>query len=181
MKLFELPKGLGVFEDNDVEIGAGRFGPYVKYDGKFISMPKGQDPLEIELDQAVELVKAKQKEDMPVGEYEGKPITRGKGRFGPFVKWDGMFINIPRRYDPDNLSLDETYELIKAKIEKEANRYIQQWPKEKIALENGRWGPFIRFKKKSIKIPRAKDEKLDPEVLKTWTLEDVKKIIDGEK
>ena len=181
MKLFELPKVLGVFEDKDVEIGAGRFGPYVKYDGKFISMPKGQDPLEIELDQAVELVKAKQKEDMPVGEYEGKPITRGKGRFGPFVKWDGMFINIPRRYDPDNLSLDETFELIKAKIEKEANRYIQQWPKEKIALENGRWGPFIRFKKKSIKIPRAKDEKLDPEVLKTWTLEDVKKIIDGTK
>jgi len=177
MKLFELPKTLGVFEDKDVEIGAGRFGPYVKYDGKFISLPKGQDPLEVDMDQAVEMVKAKIKEDMPIGQYEGKDMTRGKGRFGPFIKWDGMFINIPRRFDPDTITMDEILELVKAKIEKEANRYIKQWPKEKIALENGRWGPFIRFKKKSIKIPKEKGEKLDPEVLKEWTLEDVQKII----
>ncbi len=177
MELFKLPRTVGQFEEKDVEIGAGRYGPYVKFDGKFVSLPKGMDPMQIELDQAIELILQKRKEDEPIGTYEDLPITKGKGRFGPFLKWNGMYVNVNKKYDFDNLTLDEAHELIKAKVEKEANRYIKQWPKEKIALENGRWGPFIRFKKKSIKIPRAKGELLDPEVLKQWTLEEVQKII----
>ncbi|MEL6389465.1 MAG: type I DNA topoisomerase [Bacteroidota bacterium] len=179
MKLFELPKILGQWEEKDVEIGAGRYGPYAKYDGKFVSLPRGMDPLEVDFDTAIELIKAKLKEDEPIGTYEGLPITKGKGRFGPFVKWNDLFVNIPKRFDPDTITMDEIHGLIKIKAEKEANKYIKQWPKEKIALENGRWGPFIRFKKKSIKIPREKGEKLDPEKLKEWTLEDVQKIIDA--
>ncbi|MFT4566911.1 MAG: DNA topoisomerase-1 [Saprospiraceae bacterium] len=177
MDLFKLPRTVGQYEDKDVEIGAGRFGPYVKFDEKFVSLPKGTDPLEIELPFAIELIEKKRKEDAPIGEYEDLPISKGVGRFGPFLKWNGMFINVNKKYDFDNLSLDDAYILIKAKVEKEANRYIKQWPKEKIALENGRWGPFIRVKKKSVKIPKEKGEILDIEELKKWTLEDVKKII----
>ncbi len=91
-------------------------------------------------------------EDAPIGYYEEKPITKGKGRFGPFIKWNDLFINVPRAYNFDNLTQKDCNELIEKKIEKEANRYIQQWPEEKIALENGRWGPFIRFGKKMLKI-----------------------------
>ncbi|MCL4122049.1 UNVERIFIED_CONTAM: hypothetical protein GTU68_043761 [Idotea baltica] len=177
MDLFKLPRTVGQYEEKDVEIGAGRFGPYVKFDEKFVSLPKGVDPLEIELPAAIELIEQKRKEDAPIGEYDNLPISKGVGRFGPFLKWNGMFINVNKKYDFDNLSTEDVNTLIKAKIEKEANRYIKQWPKEKIALENGRWGPFIRVKKKSIKIPKEKGEKLDVEELKKWTIEDVKKII----
>jgi len=177
MDLFKLPRTVGQYEDKDVEIGAGRFGPYVKFDEKFVSLPKDVDPLEIELSAAIELIEQKRKEDAPIGEYENLPISKGVGRFGPFLKWNGMFINVNKKYDFDNLSKEDVNTLIKAKIEKEANRYIKQWPKEKIALENGRWGPFIRVKKKSIKIPKEKGEILDIEELKKWTIEDVKKII----
>ena len=91
-----------------------------------------------------------------------------------------MFINVPKRYDFDNLTSTEINELIEAKIEKEANRYIQRWEKEKIAIENGRWGPFIRFGKKNIKLPKVDGQKIEADVLKTWSLEDVKKIIESE-
>ncbi len=177
MKLFELPKNLGDYEGKEVIIGAGRYGPYVKYNEKFISLPKGQDPMKVGMDLAVELIQQKQKEDAPVSTYEGKDVTKGKGRFGPYLKWEGLFVNVPKRYDFENLTEKEMHELIAAKVEKEANRYIQQWPKEKIAIENGRWGPFFRVKKKSVKIPKKGDEKWTQEELKLLTLEEVKKMI----
>jgi len=90
-----------------------------------------------------------------------------------------LFINVPVRYNFDNLSKTEIDELINAKIEKESNRYIQQWEKEKIAIENGRWGPFIRFGKQMLKLGKnpASGEKYTPEDLKQVSLEDVKKLI----
>jgi DNA topoisomerase-1 len=178
MDLFKLPKTIGEYEGKEVTIGRGRFGPYVKFDEKFVSLPRAIDPLEVELDTAIQLIEEKRKEDAPMGTYKGKPITKGKGRFGPFLKWDALFVNVPKKYDLDTISLDDAFELIEKKIEKEANRYIHNWPEEKIAVENGRWGPFIRFKKKSIKLPNGKEgKKMSPEEAKELKLEDVKKII----
>jgi DNA topoisomerase-1 len=107
------------------------------------------------------------------------PVTKGKGRFGPFIKWNDLYINIPVRYNFDNLSQQDIEELISAKIEKEANRYIQQWESEKIAIENGRWGPFIRFGKQMLKLGKnaATNQKFTPEDLAAISLEDVKKLI----
>ena len=85
---------------------SGRFGPYVKFGEQFISIPKGEDPLEIDMDRAIELIKEKQKTDAPIANYEGKPVTRGQGRFGPYFKWEGMFINVPKRYNFDDASAD---------------------------------------------------------------------------
>ncbi len=179
--LFQLPKILGDFEDKEVLIGMGRFGPYVKFDEKFISIPKDEDPLDLTKERAIELILEKRKADAPVMSYQSLDVTKGKGRFGPFIKWNGWFINIPRRYDPENLSKEDMIELIEAKKEKEANRFVQQWPDEKIAIENGRWGPFIRFKKKSIKLPKNKDDKrMTSEEAKELTLEVVKKLIEEE-
>jgi DNA topoisomerase-1 len=90
-----------------------------------------------------------------------------------------MFINVPRRYNFDGLSQKEINELIEAKIKKEANRYIKQWPEEKISIENGRWGPFIRFGKKMLKLGKKDDDtKYTTEELATLSLDDVKKIIE---
>jgi len=180
IKLFELPKTLGQHEGVDVIIAVGRFGPYVRFDKSYISIPKGQDPMTVSMEQAVELIKEKQKMDAPIFTYKELPVTKGKGRFGPFLKWNDMFINIPKRIDPETLTLEEAIPLIDAKIEKEANRYVHQWPDEGISVENGRWGPYIKFKKKNIKIPKVDDKRVTTEEAKEMTLEDFKKIIEAE-
>lgn len=181
LELFKLPMEVGEYKDKKMVVGIGRFGPYVRWGDEFVSLPKGSDPLTVSYEQALDLVKEKEIADKPIFEFEGKGVTKGKGRFGPFLKWNDMFINIPRRFDPNSLSQQDAVDLIKAKIEKEKNRYIKKWDKENIALENGRWGPFIRFKKKSIKLPRKKDNtKLTPEEVADFSLEDVKKIIEKE-
>ncbi len=178
MDLFKLPLNLGEYQEKEVLVNIGRFGPYVKWGEQFISLPKGEEPTEVDLPRAIEIIKAKQVEDAPIGYFQEKPITKGKGRFGPFIKWNDLFINVPRAYNFDNLTQKDCNELIEKKIEKEANRYIQQWPEEKIALENGRWGPFIRFGKKMLKIT-AKPEggKYTAEEVATLSLDDVKKMI----
>jgi DNA topoisomerase-1 len=178
LELFKLPKSLGEYEGQEVSINIGRFGPYVKWGEQFISIPRGGDPLEIDLNRATEIITAKQIEDAPIGFYDEKPITKGKGRFGPFIKWNDLFINVPRAYNFDSLTQDDCNELIKKKIEKEANRYIKQWPEEKISIENGRWGPFIKYGKKMLKLPfKANKEKYIAEELANLSFEEVKKMI----
>ena len=177
MELFQLPKTLGDYQGEEVLVNNGRYGPYVKYGDSYVNIPRGEDPLDMELDRAVELIKQKQKEDAPILQYQGMPVTKGKGRFGPFIKWNDMFINVSKKYDFDNLSKEDITELIDAKVKKEENRFVKQWPEENIAIENGRWGPFIRFKKKSYKLPRENGKAMTSERAETLSLEEVKKII----
>lgn len=177
LELFKLPLTLGEHEGLEVSVNVGRFGPYVKFGEQFISIPKGEDIATVDLDRAIRIIQAKQVEDAPIGFYEDKPITKGKGRFGPFIKWNDMFINVPRAYSFDNLTQQDCNELIEKKLEKEANRFIRQWPEEKISIENGRWGPFIRFGKKMLKIAPGPNGKYSAEELADISIEDVKKMI----
>ncbi|MDH7460337.1 type I DNA topoisomerase [Chitinophagaceae bacterium 26-R-25] len=178
MDLFKLPLTLGEFEGKEVSVNVGRFGPYVKWGEDFISIPKGEEPLTVDLDRALAIINVKQVADAPIASYDGKPVTKGKGRFGPFIKWNDIFINVPRAYNFDTLTQGQCEELIQKKMEKEANRYIQQWPEEKISIENGRWGAFIRFQKKMLKLGRKADgTKYSEEEAANISLEDVKKMI----
>ena len=178
LELFKLPFELKDFEGQSVTIGVGRFGPYVKWGETYISIPKGEDPLSVDQKRAEEIIGEKKLADAPIASYKGEPITKGTGRFGPFIKYQSIFINVPKRYDFDNLSQSDINELVEAKLEKEANRYIKQWEKEKISLENGRWGPFIKFGKAMFKIPKkADDTKYEGEELKEISLDEVKKWI----
>ena len=179
MDLFKLPLLLGNHEGLDVLVNVGRFGPYVKWGEQFISLPKGEDLFSVDLNRAIEVIAAKQLEDAPIGFYDEKPITKGKGRFGPFIKWNDLFINVPRAYHFELLTQQDCNELIAKKIEKESNRFIQQWPSEKIAIENGRWGPFIRFGKKMLKLRNKSDkEKYTAEELAVIDLDVIKKMIE---
>ncbi|MFT6995830.1 MAG: DNA topoisomerase-1 [Maribacter sp.] len=155
MDLFKLPRKLGVYEGEEVEANVGRFGPYVKFGKKFISMEKEDDPMEIVMDRAIELIIAKQKADAPVAEYEGKGVQKGTGRFGPFIKWDGMFINVNKKYDFDNLSQEDIVELIEVKKQKEIDKVVQNWEEEGIRIEKARWGRHNIIKGK-IKVELAK-------------------------
>lgn len=178
LELFKLPFELNEFEGQGVSVGVGRFGPYVKWGETFISIPKGEDPLSVSQARAEEIINEKKRADAPIATYKGDPVTKGTGRFGPFIKYKDLFINVPKKYNFDNLSQSDINELIDAKLEKEANRYIQQWEKEKISIENGRWGPFVKFGKAMFKIPKKKDDtKYEAEELKEVPLDEVKKWI----
>ncbi len=182
LELFKLPRTLGEYQSKEISVNVGRFGPYVKWGEDFISLPRGEDLMEVGLDRAIAVINEKQTADAPVGTYDNKPITKGKGRFGPFIKWNDLFINVPKAYDLDTLTQPQMNELIEKKIDKEANRFIQQWSDEKIAIENGRWGAFIRFGKKMIKIARKEDgEKYTNEDLAVINLDTVKKLIEKEE
>lgn len=178
LELFKLPFDLNDFEGQPVSVGVGRFGPYVKWGETFISIPKGEDPLSVNQQRAEEIINEKKKADAPIATFKGEPVTKGTGRFGPFIKYKDIFVNVPKKYNFENLSQSDINELIEAKLEKEANRYIQQWEKEKISIENGRWGPFIKFGKGMFKIPKKSDDtKYATEELKEVSLDEVKKWI----
>jgi DNA topoisomerase-1 len=177
LSLFRLPFSLGEWEGKEVSVGVGRFGPYVKYGDAFISLPKGEDPMGVDMARAQALIQEKNRADAPIATYEGQPVTKGKGRFGPFIKWGDLYINVPRRYNFDALTQQDCEELIAGKLDKEANRYIQQWPELKISIENGRWGPYVRFGKKMLKLGKPGKSKFTQEEAAALSLEEVKEII----
>lgn len=176
LKLFGLPRTLGTHADQEITVGAGRYGPYVKYNETFISIPRTEDPMTITLARAVELIQEKLEADAPVTLYEGKPITKGKGRFGPFIKWNDLYVNVPAKINFANISPEECVQLLQAKIEKESNRFIQHFPSEGISVENGRWGPFIRYGRENITM-KKEDKRMTAEEAALLSLDELKKMI----
>ncbi len=172
MELFQLPRKLGVYQGEEVEANVGRYGPYVRFGKKFISLAQGESAFDVDMDRAIELIKEKEKADAPIATYEGKEVTKGKGRFGPFIKWDGMFINVNKKYDFDNLSQSDVKELIEDKKKKEAEKVVQEWPEEKIRIEKARWGRHNILKGK-VKVELSKD--VDA---KKITLEEAKALLE---
>jgi DNA topoisomerase-1 len=155
MDLFKLPRSLGAFEGEEIEANVGRFGPYVKFGKKFVSLAKGESAMDVSLERAIELIKEKQKADAPIATYEGNDVIKGVGRFGPFIKWNGMFINVNKKYDFDNLSKDNIVELIEFKKQKEIDKLVQEWPEEGIRIEKARWGRHTIIKGR-VKVELAK-------------------------
>lgn len=177
LTMFSFPKEIGEYEWKNLTIGQWRFGPYVKWGEDFISIPRSEDPHAVDQTRAIELIEAKKIENAPVGYYEGEPYTKGKWRFGPFLKWRDLYVNVPRAIDFDTITLEEAEKLIAAKVDKEANRYIHNWPELKISVENGRYGPYIKFGKENLYLKRDGKKITDAEEIKNLTLDDVKAII----
>ena len=170
LSLFELPRSLGEFQGEDLVANNGRYGPYVKFGKKFISIPAGKSPTTITLEDAISLIEDKIKADAPIHVYEGKDVQKGKGRFGPYIKWNNMFINVNKKYDWDNLTIDEIEELIEDKKQKEIEKVVHNWEEEGIKVEKGRWGKFYLIKsKKKILL----DKNLD---VQTMSLDQAKEI-----
>ena len=118
------------------------------------------------------LILLKQKADAPIAEYEGLPVQKGKGRFGPYIKWNGMFINVNKKYDFDHLTDEDISILIEEKKQKEIDKFIHNWEDEGISVQKGRWGKSMVVKGKlKIDLPKS----VDPKEL---SLEEVKKMIE---
>ncbi|MBL7867120.1 MAG: type I DNA topoisomerase [Flavobacterium lindanitolerans] len=172
LNLFLLPKKLGDYKGEEVEVNNGRFGPYVRFGKMFISLPKGEDPLDVTFDRAKELIAEKEQADAPIGTYKNEPVQKGVGRFGPFIKWNGMFINVSKKYNFDNLSQSDITELIEDKLQKEIDKVIHDWKEDGIRVEKARWGRSVITKGK-VKIELSKD--VDASKL---TLDEVKDMIE---
>lgn len=119
---------------------------------QFASLLKGQSIETITLEEALKLF------DLPrtVGEFENKVVVAAIGRFGPFIRHDGKFVSIPKDKDPLTITLDEAIELIQQKRIKQEQMYIHRFEEEGVDILNGRFGPYISYKKKNYKIPKDK-------------------------
>jgi len=148
LSLFELPRKLGEFQGETLEANNGRYGPYIKFGKKFVSIPAGKSPTSISLEDAIVIIEDKIKADAPIHVYENMDVQKGKGRFGPYIKWNNIFINVNKKYDWDNLSIDDIEELIEEKKQKEKDKVIHNWEEEGIKVEKGRWGKFYLIKSK---------------------------------
>lgn len=158
-----------------VSVKIGRYGPMIQLgdgDGEekpqFASLLKGQSVSTITLEEALKLFEFPRH----IGEYEGADLTVAIGRYGPYVKFDGKFISIPKEYSPAHLTLDEAVALIEEKRREEANRIVKTFPEdESVQILNGRYGIYIACGKNNYKIPKTV---ADPAAL---SLEECREII----
>ncbi|MDD4416159.1 MAG: type I DNA topoisomerase [Proteiniphilum sp.] len=115
LKLFELPRELGEFRNKEVIVGVGRFGPYIRHNNKFVSLPKGADPLEIQLDEAIELIEEKEKKDLEkiISTFEEEPELQVlNGRYGPYIAYKKKNYKIPKKLKPEELTLEDCRQII---------------------------------------------------------------------
>ena len=172
LNLFLLPKNLGTYKNEEVEVSIGRFGPFIRFGKAFISLPKGEEPLDVTMQRAQEIIDEKIQADAPIASYKGEGVQKGTGRFGPFIKWNGIFINVSKKYNFDNLSQNDIVELIEDKLQKNIDKVIHDWKEEGIVVEKARWGRSVILKGK-IKIELSKE--VDATQL---TLDQVKEMIE---
>ena len=141
-----------------VSVKIGRFGPVVQIGAaddeekpRFAQMKKGQSMETITLEEALELFKLPR----TLGEYEGKTVTVGIGRFGPYIQHNKVYVSLPKTLDPMKVTLEEAEQLILEKRTKEAERHIKKFDEEpELEILNGRYGPYIAYKGNNYKIPK---------------------------
>lgn len=158
-KVGERTLGTDPVSGRRVSVKIGRFGPVVQIGDssdeekpQFASLAKDQSVFDITLEQALKLF------DLPrtLGEYEGKDVVVGVGRFGPYVRHDGKFVSIPKDIQPTSISLEEAEELINAKRQAEAQKVVKIFDEDPdMQILNGRYGVYIAYKKSNFKIPRT--------------------------
>ncbi len=120
IELFRLPRNLGTFEEEDMVIGVGRFGPYVRHKGKFYSLAKTDDPYSIEVERAIEIINEKrtQEENRNIKQFDEEPgLLVLNGRYGPYISFNKKNFRIPKGTEPKELSLEDCREII-AKADK---------------------------------------------------------------
>ena len=144
-----------------VSVKIGRFGPLVQIGTPedtekplFASLLKGQSMSTITLEEALKLF------DLPrtLGDFEGKTVVVGIGRFGPYIRHDGKYVSLPKEFTPQGVSLEDAIILIQQKREQESQRLIKKFDEDdELELLNGRFGPYIAYKKKNYKLPKGSE------------------------
>ena len=160
-----------------VKVRIGRYGPMVQIGTAeeeekplFATLPKEKSMASITLEEALELFKLPR----TLGEYEGKTVVANTGRFGPYINHDKKFVSIPKGEDPLEISLERAIELILSKREAEEKSHLKTFDEEpELEIRTGRFGPYIAYKGKNYKIPKAQADRAAE-----LTLEECRKIIE---
>ena len=157
LDLFRLPRILGEWNGKEVSVGVGRFGPYVRYDGTFESIPKTDDPYSITLERCIELMEGKMKKNAErtphlIGHFDGKEILAAAGRYGPYIKYDGKNYTLDKNMSLDDLTEEQAVEIIQ---NKETRNVLVAYPEDaNLKVMNGRYGPYITNGTDNFKIPK---------------------------
>ena len=171
--------GVDPVSGKPISVRVGRFGPLVQIGTAddeekpvFASLRKGQMIETITLEEALELFKLPKK----VGEFEGKEMTVAIGRFGPYIRHNSSFYSLPKGLDPLDVEQDQAIQIIEEKRQKDKDKVIKIFDENPEAkIENGRWGPFVRFGKQNLKIPKGTEvEKITYADVLKWAEEDSK-------
>lgn len=156
MELFKLPRNLGAHEGDEVIVNIGRFGPYIKYQDGYISLPKSEDPYKISLERVKEILNGPRLPKV-LGKFQGEDVSVAKGRFGPYVKYKNIFASLKKDEDPFSVTLERAIELVTAKEKKELEKIIKSWEEDaRVRVVNSRYGPCIQAGKKFFRIPASK-------------------------
>lgn len=177
LQLLNLPRTIGELDGEPMVVSIGKLGPYIKIGDRYVNLSPDDDPYTLTEERALQLIEAKRTAEASdtIGLYENNPITRGKGRFGPYVKHNGKFYSLGRGQTPEGLTLAQAIEIIESKRLAEANKYIREFPEnDKVKVLNGRFGPYIQVGKRNVKIPKDKDPA-------SLTLEECLKLAEGSK
>ena len=158
LELFKLPRTVGQFEGKDITVGIGRFGAYIKFDNKFISVPKGEEPTEISCERCIELIEQKRKQDVEraprvLGELDGKEITAAVGRFGPYLKYDDKNYTLEKGTMIAEMTLEQAIEHIANSKNKNVLKSFDE--NTDVKVMNGRYGPYITNGTDNFKIPKG--------------------------
>jgi DNA topoisomerase-1 len=158
MNLFKLPRTLGERDGEVCSVGIGRFGPYVRLGSTYASLTPEDDPLEITLQRAIELIDLKKAASATrdLGEYKGEMLVVGRGRFGPFVRFGKTYANIPKGEDPATVTLERGIELVEAKLAGARQNILKAFEGSAIQVLAGRYGPYITDGSKNANVPKEK-------------------------
>lgn len=182
LTLFNLPRVAGKYEDNDMIVGIGRFGPYIKLNNMFFSLSHKDDPYTVTEQRAIAVIEEKRKKDMEIaenkskyplkiGEYDGREVFIAMGKYGAYLKHGVDNVPLGRNVKPNSVTLEKAIETILSQKEKNTKKIIREFPgDEGVKVLNGRYGPYISNGRENYKIPKGKNPA-------TLTIEDCREII----
>ncbi len=181
LELFKLPREVGKFEDNEMTVAIGRFGPFIKHGANFYSLTKNDDPYDVTKERCIDLIKAKRianaaKDELnkhfpkTLGALEEIDVVVSIGKYGPYITYNSKNYPVPRNTDLLTLTLGDAIEYINGTKKKNSERIIKEFSdNDNVKVLNGRYGAYINIGKDNFKIPKE----ITPAEL---TLEDCLKI-----
>jgi len=168
MELFKMPRTVGMFEDTEMTVAIGRFGPFVKHGAVFYSLTKTDDPYEVTEERCIELIKSRRiyneakaelNKHFPktMGVYEEEEVIVAIGKFGPYITHNKTNFSIPRSVDLMNVTLADAIEYIKGNKKKTSENIVKEFTENNdVKVLNGRYGAYIKIGKDNYKIPKNK-------------------------
>jgi DNA topoisomerase-1 len=160
LKLFELPREVMVYNGEPVVAGIGRYGPYLKRGDKYFNVEKGTDLIAMTAEECAAILDEAFKGvqfPLVVGDHNGVSLEINKGRFGPYIKYQGQFVSIPKGQAPETVTLEQAIALVEAKAAGVMAAVLKSFAEDaNIQILNGRYGPYIKNGKDNVPIPKDK-------------------------